>query len=164
MTPPLNSDPLAALRGYHLPAAVSWWPPAPGWWALAVLLVLTTGVTAWLLLRRKHRHAALRAALTELDTLSDGCTDLDPDEFARRLSRLLRRYALTRFPRREVAGLTGDEWLRFLDTHGGDQAFTRGQGRLLREAPYRPAGDANALCELPALVRAWILRNTGAAT
>ena len=28
-------DPLAGLRGYHLPEAVSWWPPGPGWWLLA---------------------------------------------------------------------------------------------------------------------------------
>ncbi|MDP7406676.1 MAG: DUF4381 domain-containing protein, partial [SAR324 cluster bacterium] len=30
----MNQDPLAALRDVHLPPAVSWWPPAPGWWII----------------------------------------------------------------------------------------------------------------------------------
>jgi LPXTG-motif cell wall-anchored protein len=163
MTPSANPDPLAGLRGYHLPDAVSWWPPAPGWWLLAGLLVLAAGVAAWLFVRRRRRRAALRAALAELDALTGELAALDPADFARRLSRLLRRYALTRYPRREVAGLTGEAWLRFLDTHGDAQVFTRGRGRLLQEAPYRPSADAAALRDLAAVSRDWILRNTGAA-
>jgi hypothetical protein len=162
MTPPPGSAPLAGLRGYHLPGPVSWWPPAPGWWVLAILLALAASSMVWLLLRRKRRRAALRVALAELEALSDEHTAIDPDAAARRLSRLLRRYALTRFPRREVAGLTGDDWLRFLDDTGGEQAFSRGPGRLLREAPYRTDSDADALRELAALARAWIRHNSGA--
>ena len=42
------SDPLAELRGYHPPDPVSWWPPAPGWWLLALLILgLLTWVTVW---------------------------------------------------------------------------------------------------------------------
>jgi len=164
VTPAANTDALAELRGYHFPDPVSWWPPAPGWWLLAALLLLATSALVWTLWRRQRRRAALRAALVELDTLAGAHDGLDPAEFARRLSRLLRRYALARFPRREVAGLAGEDWLRFLDAHGGDQAFTRGPGRLLREAPYRPAGDAPALTELAALARSWMLHNAEAGT
>jgi hypothetical protein len=160
-TPP---DPLAGLRGYHLPDAVSWWPPAPGWWLLAGLVLLAVAVAAVLFVRRWRRRAALRAALAELDALDAELGALDPGEYARRLSRLLRRVALARYPRHTVAGLTGDAWLQFLDERGNTQAFTRGRGRLLREAPYRPGGDTQALRELAALARDWILRsNTGAA-
>lgn len=159
MTLPVNPDALAELRGYHYPDAVSWWPPAPGWWLLAALLLMLGGAAILVLLRRQRRRAALRAALRELDALSDPGAGIEPAESARRLSRLLRRYALTRFPRREVAGLAGDDWLRFLDAHGGDTAFTQGSGRVLQDIPYRPGGDTSTLAELAALVRNWIVHN-----
>jgi hypothetical protein len=162
MTPVVNPEALSDLRGYRLPDPVSWWPPAPGWWLLAGLVLTAAIVAVWVILRRQRRRAALRAALLELDTLASQRTVIESAEFARRLSRLLRRYVLMRFPRREVAGLAGDDWLRFLDTHTDDTAFTEGAGRLLREAPYRPASDPAALETLEALARAWIQRNAEA--
>jgi hypothetical protein len=159
MTPPATPDALADLRGYHLPEAVSWWPPAPGWWLLGALLLLATVILVLALRRRRRRRAALRAALGELERLGGVHAGSDPAARARRLSQLLRRYALARYPRHEVAGLTGEDWLRFLDAHGGGQAFTHGAGRLLSEVPYRPVGDAAALAELAGLARSWILHN-----
>ena len=32
-------NPLVNLKDIHLPSPVSFWPPAPGWWILAVLLI-----------------------------------------------------------------------------------------------------------------------------
>ena len=32
-------NPLVNLKDIHLPPPVSFWPPAPGWWILAVLLI-----------------------------------------------------------------------------------------------------------------------------
>jgi hypothetical protein len=161
---PTGTDVLAGLHGYRLPDAVAWWPPAPGWWLLAGLISLLTVTLIWMWARRRRRRAALRAALAELDGLVGQRGDLAPVEFTRRLSRLLRRYALARFPRRDVAGLTGDAWLRFLDTHGDAGAFSSGAGSLLRDAPYRPVADAAGLDELAALVSAWIRRNAEAKT
>jgi hypothetical protein len=154
-----TADPLAGLRGYHLPAPVHWWPPAPGWWILAGLLAILTGILVLVLVRRRRRLRSLRVALAELDELLRDDAGLDPGDFARRLSRLLRRYALVRFPRRQVAGLTGEAWLRFLDAHAGQPGFSAGAGRLLRDAPYRPDCDPLALRELAQLARAWMLHN-----
>ena len=79
-----------------------------------------------------------------------------------RLSRLIRRLALMRFPRQEIASLTGHDWLRFLDSSGGNGQFSRGPGRVLAQGPYmrtlpEPV-DGRALTRL---VRHWIQRNTG---
>jgi hypothetical protein len=153
------ADPLAGLRGYHLPDPVGWWPPAPGWWVLALLtLVLLAAGIHWAA-RRHRRRAAARQALKELARLREGlAVDGDRTAFARGLSRLLRRFALVRFPRREVAGLAGEDWLAFLDATGGGGRFREGPGRLLSEAPYRPPAEIQVE-SLAALAEDWIGRN-----
>ncbi|MGB8146722.1 MAG: DUF4381 domain-containing protein [Chromatiaceae bacterium] len=152
-------DPLADLRGYHLPDPVSWWPPAPGWWLLALLgLSLLILLAGWLV-RRHRRGAAARAAQAELTALrATLAQDGDAAACARGLSRLLRRFALVRFPRRVVAGLSGEAWLAFLDAQGGGGRFQSGPGRLLLDAPYQPPQDF-PVAELASLVEDWIRRN-----
>jgi hypothetical protein len=54
-----------------------------------------------------------------------------------------------------VAGLTGEAWLHFLDTNGGNGRFQHGPGRLLLDAPYRPM-TALPTTELATLVEDWI--------
>jgi hypothetical protein len=157
------SDPLAELRGYHSPDPVSWWPPAPGWWLLALLtagllvLFLVWAQRTWR--RRRLARAAPRAALDELAALRAAyARDGDVAAFVRGLSRLLRRFALARYPRRAVAGLSGEDWLAFLDAHGGAGRFQTGPGRDLLVAPYRPGGDL-AVGELDALIENWLQRH-----
>jgi hypothetical protein len=164
MTPALNApasaaDPLAGLRAYHLPEPVSWWPPAPGWWLLVLSVLALIALLAWWMLRRRRRQAAARQAVRELNQLRAGLAiQDDKSRFVRELSKLLRRFAIAVFPRREVASLAGEDWLRFLDRHGGDGRFTEGPGRQLALAPYRPRADV-APEALAALAEDWIRRN-----
>ncbi|CAK0765125.1 DUF4381 domain-containing protein [Gammaproteobacteria bacterium] len=128
------------LRDIHLPTPISWWPPAPGWWFLAGLLLVLIGLATWLLrLRRgeRWRRAAFHE-LTQLRCLHQAGT-LNAHDTVRRLSILVRRVALTRFPRVEVASLHGEEWLAFLDrgfNDAADQPFQQGVGRALATVPY----------------------------
>jgi len=157
-----GDDPLAGLRGYHLPDPVGWWPPAPGWWLLAALLLAVAVALAWWWLRRRRRTAAARQAQRELAWLRRTAGQAhDAAAYTRSLSKLLRRYVLTVFPRREVAALTGEAWLAFLDRHGGGGRFASGPGRQLVEAPYRPAADL-PVGQLADLVEDWIRRNAEA--
>jgi hypothetical protein len=54
-------------------------------------------------------------------------------------------------PRQDVAGLTGDEWLRWLDKGLAQPVFSNGPGRQILELPYRnpnsevPASDMDRL-------------------
>lgn len=151
------ADPLAGLRDYHLPEAVSWWPPAPGWWLLFVLSLVAALAIVWWLGRRRRRLAVARTAARELARLRTGAAGQGGAALARELSKLLRRYACAVYPREPVAGLSGEAWLAFLDAHGGDGRFASGPGRVLIEAPYRPVGAAGeALVEL---VADWIRHN-----
>ncbi|HYN78294.1 MAG TPA: DUF4381 family protein, partial [Lamprocystis sp. (in: g-proteobacteria)] len=63
---PAAADPLAGLRDWHLPAPVAWWPPAPGWWLVAglVMVGVVVGWAWWQ--RRQRRRAAARIALSRL--------------------------------------------------------------------------------------------------
>jgi hypothetical protein len=75
------------------------------------------------------------------------------------LSILLRRVAVSRFPREEAAALNGEKWLAFLDNSIGESAlFPSDAGRLLITIPYRPqmAIDAGALNDLFSLAERWL--------
>ena len=138
--PATFADPLASLRDWHLPEPVSWWPPAVGWWLVAglVLILFAVGLGRWR--RYRRRTAPARAALAELRALAAGLdSPLDDGRFASAVSALLRRLALARYPRAQVAGLVGLQWLDFLDRTGGGGGFSRGPGQGLAELPYRQA-------------------------
>jgi hypothetical protein len=154
----VQDEPIEALlRDIQLPDAVPVWPPAPGWWGLLllVLLVLAFALFIW------HRKGRLcRSALAELDELVCRYTrEGDQASYVMGLSTLLRRVALAREPRRQVAGLVGDDWLAYLDSRGATSQFSSGQGRALLSLPY--GGDAATdIDALTSLVRHWIRMNT----
>lgn len=151
---------LELLRDIHAPDPVAWWPPAPGWWLLLGGMLLGGW---WWRQRRGHppplplrRDSPLPAALRELEGLA---RELDrPGQavaWCAGLSSLLRRVAVEVHGRSRAAGLTGEEWLAFLDDTGGNGEFSRGVGRALITAPYRPEAtvDRGALLDL---ARRWI--------
>ncbi len=134
----MSPDPLASLKDWHLPAPLSWWPPAPGWWILAgfALAGVLVALRWWWL--RRRRGALSRAALRELEALrSSLATAGDGRAFVAAVSRLLRRLALGRYPREQAAGLCGEAWLAFLDATGGEGGFSEGPGRVLADGIYR---------------------------
>lgn len=141
------------LRDIHPPDPVGWWPPAIGWWLLPLLVAGLVVATIWLV-RRWRRPTPLKLALRELEALRADAS-LGADAKLRRLSILVRRTALSLHPRQEVAGLAGEDWLRWLDGTLGEPRFSQGPGRALAEAPYRPGGAANP-DELLALCRDWL--------
>ena len=134
------------LRDLHLPEAIGWWPLAPGWWLLIVLSViaLVFALRAWL--RARARGAARRYALRELNAIERQYEERkNPVEFGANLSELLRRTMLAYAPRHDVAGLTGDAWLEWLDDGLAQPVFSNGPGRQIVELPYKnPDEDLNA--------------------
>ena len=144
-------DPLNQLKDVHTPDAIGWWPPAPGWWMVAILLIGIVTALCYFLGKR-HRHLAYkREAQTELERIqSHFQQQADAHTVLRDLSELLKRTCITRFGRDEVAGLSGEEWLQFLDKTGNTQQFSRGVGRVLVQEKYsrHPEIDGSALIRL----------------
>lgn len=150
---------LAQLRDIHTPNRLSWWPLAPGWFAVALVAL---GFIAWFMYGyRQHRQKMQRkqGILQHLHRLQ---YDLAEDQYPlvyQDLSTLLRRIALLTHERIEVAHLTGEEWLNFLDAQCQTQLFSRDIGRLLLTAPYFPGNEPIANPEpLLKITEAWIKR------
>ena len=135
------------LRDLHLPEAVGRWPLAPGWWFLIALALVAIGYLLHLYLRHRSQGAARRHALRQLDAMTTEFEQHgDAVAFSSNLSELLRRTMLAYAPRRDVAGLTGDEWLRWLDRDLDQPRFQGETGRKLLELPYRrPDDDISAM-------------------
>jgi len=142
-----SQEVLSQLRDIHGLDPVSWWPPAPGWWLVAMggLLLLSLG---W------RYRASLRLRIPPIPVLRIGdwrwdagrklralrqrALTQDPRQTATELSELLRRIAMARLGREACAGLTGADWLAWLTERDPLQFDWRKQGRLLLDAPYAP--------------------------
>ena len=149
-------DPQAIpLRGLHLPEPVGWWPLAPGWWVLFAVLIVASGllIRAWL--RHRERSAARRRALRKLEECRSAYAyHGNPVVLGAELSELLRRTMLAYAPRSEVAGLTGDAWLAWLDRDLERPRFREGAGRSLLVLPYRDPGKVGAEVDVEGMLAA----------
>jgi hypothetical protein len=126
------------LRDLHLPEMTGWWPLAPGWWVLIGLAACGVLYLAWRAFQRFQRNAARRKALSQLRYLqAEYSWTGDAISLGIRLSELLRRAMLAYAPRDEVAGLTGRNWLEWLDRGLPNKVFTDGPGRNIESLPYR---------------------------
>jgi len=132
---------------------VAWWPPAPGWYVLAGVLALAAAWATFRGLVRWQRSRYRREARRELDAIRR-----DGPAAAPRVPVLLKRVALSAWPRERVAGLTGEDWLTFLDRAAQGGGFSGRGGALLERAAYG-AGAALSAEEFEALcaeARRWI--------
>jgi len=148
-----STDPLAQLRDIHLPQPVSWWPPAPGWWIVALAGLTVFGLGIFFLARYRQRNRYRRLALRELDSLDNNA----PDKMAllETMSVLLRRVALQAYGREEIAPLHGEQWLSFLDRTGKTDRFSQGTAKVLGAGLYQTIVDADPE-EVRQIIRNWI--------
>ncbi len=149
-------DPLAGLKDIHLPEIIGWWPPAMGWWLLLLLMLLVIFLVLVFIRKRRESMAPYRVAMKEFDRIvADYHLQKDSTRLSQQLSVLLRRIAISIMPRKQVAGLTGELWLEYLDKLSGQTILCSDTGRQLLQAPYRVGvtvdGDA-----LLATCRQWI--------
>lgn len=128
-----------------VPDPISWWPLAPGWWVVLLILGIALLWLAAIGYRRWQNNAYRRQALHELETIT-------PAE----LPALVKRVSLVTFPREKVATLSGEPWLEFLDQTGNTTDFTQGPGRHLLELSYNPNANDLPIKELTQVIRKWV--------
>ena len=130
-----GSDRMWGLKELPLPEPVSWWPQTPGWFVLAVLVLLGLGWVGWRLWRRYQRNAYRRDGLAQLDAMLSDPTALNNLPF------LLRKSALKAGARNQVAGLRGEDWIAWLNDSARRPLFKEFDGDALDRLAY--AGDAD---------------------
>jgi hypothetical protein len=150
------------LNGMELPAEIGWWPLAYGWWVLLslglVLLVLTILLLKRWLHRRKQdpRHLAL----LELAAIEQSAhlTQLMPRQIALACNVLMKRVAMSLYPREQVAALSGNAWLEFLIAHS-EKSHANELHQLissLYQPPKEAEFDPTIVTQYVNLTRVWI--------
>ena len=106
--------------------------------------------------QKRKRRFTVKYALQQLRSLKELMQDNPQNiNIAAEVSILMRRTALHYFNRDVVAGLSGENWLRFLNESGHTTQFTTEAGQLLIDAPYRKNHGAD-LAPLFVLTENWL--------
>lgn len=129
----MEGDPLQQLRDVHLPPDPSWWPPAIGWWLVALLILLALGWTCQQLFQAYKKRAPSRAARAQLTDLYHRyqAGEISAIEYLHNSNELLKRLMVRAYQQTSYARLSGDAWLRVLDEISGTSKFTSGSADVL---------------------------------
>ncbi len=122
---------LAQLADIHLPGPVSYWPPAIGWWILALFVL----VALVFLLRKfssyRRQQKICQYALAELQLCYDNYSQAEPGDeaqsklsYVNRFNTVIRRVALVHYPQANVASLDGISWVDFIRQKGESSLMT----------------------------------------
>ena len=131
MKQPLDLSPVIA------PDAPTWWPLAWGWWAVIITAIALIALVFFIVRRRKNNQQAKQEALSYFSNRQSS-NRLSPSE----AQRILRQAALSYFPREKVAGLAGNDWLKFLDAQLKKPLFVAKQSQW-QQALYQDAALMN---------------------
>jgi hypothetical protein len=157
---PESADLLAQLRDIHGAPAAPLWPPAPGWWVLAVIVAIGLAMLIRRAIRQHHirqRRLQLIRFLEKIEQNVDPAAD--PQEYLSSLNRVFKIVALRAFPESHCALMQGREWTDFVQIKLGD--IKKGeQGAIddlvaLADGPYQPAPVFNPE-SLSKATRQWI--------
>jgi len=158
-----SQDPasLQNLNDIVMPATISWWPLATGWYVLIGLMLIAC---AWLSYRSVNRwinNRYRRAALRELQVLEERIQHSgERDESLRQVPVLLKRTALSVYPRSQVASLSGKDWFHFLNSTVKKPSFTETTASTLNTISYSTGElrdvDSQASTALLIASRSWL--------
>ncbi len=110
-----GNDWLTNLHEVSLPDAISSLPSGPLWWAIVAIAFWFIGHALWQRYRQWCDQLYRRQALSQLLRLQAMWQQPDTRVYAtRELVTLVKRVALTAWPRVDVASLVGSAWLDFL--------------------------------------------------
>ncbi|MEX2130432.1 MAG: DUF4381 domain-containing protein [Pseudohongiellaceae bacterium] len=147
-----SAELLEQLADIHLPAAVSFWPPAPGWWLLAILLIavlISSGIKIAAAIKSRRICAFALAELERIYTRyaqAEANAETQQVEAARllfvnELNAVLRRVALWHYPDAGIASLGGRAWVDFIREKGDASRINEDIAAALREGRFRPHCD-----------------------
>ncbi len=158
---PLNGsagNPLQGLHDIHLPTNPGFWPLPPGWWiVLGVIILFCIVITIWWW----RKHCWKQYILTQVEAEINK-PDTNLSQQLAGLSAIVRRVALRRYPREQVATLHGQNWLDFLQKNSKSRHFDRNILQPLADSIYQLKPGTALLTKEDPLVQfiiKWIQEN-----
>jgi hypothetical protein len=152
---------LEQLRDIRMPEPASWWPPAPGWWIVAALVLAGAFLVVRALRRRSLEKYYRKEAQRLLDDLyASWQGDEDDRAFASGAHQLVRRIVIHHIGREGVARLTGQAFIDRANSLSAAMLSER-TSSLLTEHGYRPDAAANAdfdIAQARREIEAWLER------
>ena len=133
------------------PEAISWLPQTVGWAWVAGGLALFAGYHSWKRLLHWYRNRYRGEAIGRLRSLPAS------GDIAAPVNRLLKLTALAAFSREQVASLSGEQWVEFLNGQCPEPVFDEPLGELLALAAYtgEPVDESTRRALLQASM-AWV--------
>ncbi len=113
------------------PPAIDWVPQTPGWYVVGAMLIAWLSRKLWFQLQHWYRNRYRREARVKLYQLGDAATG------AEAVNGLLKLTALAAFSRQQVASLSGDDWVQFLNAQCEQPSFNEDQCQILALGVYQ---------------------------
>lgn len=160
----MNSTDPASLQNLNaivLPAPVDWWPLAYGWYVVFGIVLIAIGWFGYRWVQHWISNRYRRAALQELQLLAEDIqSEVKRDACLRQIPILLKRTALSAYPREQVASLSGQDWFDFLNSNARKPSFTASTLNTLDKISYSSGElgeiDTQAITALLNASRQWL--------
>lgn len=149
MNPPKDPGDLRLLRDIVLPEPAPWWPLAPGWFFVIGLFLLIAAGLTWKTWARWKANAYRREALRRVEKSTD----------PREIATILKRTALSAFPRETVATLSGDAWCDWLEDQATDAPISPEARVNLARGVYGDSPDTLDLETVRRYAASWIQKH-----
>jgi len=146
----VNKDSLVNLKDIHLPETISNWPPAYGWWIVAILSLTLLGFTCFYLIKSYQQSAYRRSALNLFEDIN---TDYHQHGNAKvwlnDITNLLKRTCIIAYPKASFAELSGSEWLEFLDSKIKNKKKSKEPDKFKNEKKHKKPTNKTILFSKP---------------
>ena len=158
----MSAPPLPAIFGNYAlkdfaeviaPEGISWLPQTAGWLWLGLAILGLALHYGWRALKHWYRNRYRREALVRLRAIENRG---DPGELIADVNRVLKITALVAYSRENVAKLSGQSWVDFLNQQCEQPPFSDEHRELLASAVYRRQALNNQHGQLLQASACWV--------
>lgn len=131
-------NPLDKLRDIHLPDQIDTFQLAPGWWFVLFLIFCAIIFLLYKNLQKRKALAMLKPLAEEISLLRAQAASA---ESLAKLSELYKRVTLMYYPKKQVASLSGKQWLDFINKQVPDLQLSEKQTYILSSFAYQKSPE-----------------------
>ena len=128
----------------------------PGWYALAVVLIISGALFLVKWVKNYNLNAYRRKAIAKVNQLKTIDEKPKNEETLRQLLTILKIVAVQAYGRAQVASLSGENWLNFLEAKGHDTPFTQYKQAIALSIYQQKKTDQKTVDEISDLTKKWI--------